>query len=204
MHSRDKRDTVVRVYKYLKSLRKTSLATGAAKSTIHRWLHASDDPQVQRGLQQHRFKKASLQVLHSIGQLVDNAPFVTTEDIRRHIAHRLRVDVSTSCVRCWLKRMSFSRKKATVSYTRPGLDAERHMFCSSYMKYLDPERVISIDETSIYLDMKPSYGYSRLPRLHRTTQTGGRARWTLILAVTNESVAGWIFSHALNQPVCGV
>ena len=51
---------------------------------------------------------------------------------------------------------------------------------------------MSIDESSFYFDMKPSMGYCHsTQRLVVPARPGGRTRWSLLMAVTNERVVGW-------------
>lgn len=75
---------------------------------------------------------------------------------------------------------------------RPGLDEERCVFGRDQLQNVDPERVVSIDETSFYFDMKPTHGYChRSARLRMPCKVGGRARWSMLMAVTTDGIAGW-------------
>jgi hypothetical protein len=69
---------------------------------------------------------------------------------------------------------------------------KRLAFAVDYSAVYDPARVVSIDESSFYFDMKPAHGYChRSRRLRVPSRPGGRTRWSLLMAVSNERVVGW-------------
>lgn len=191
-HSLDVRNIALRAYTSLRSFRKTASVTGLPRSTIHRWVKASNNPNVQAMRRGTVFRKMSLTALAEICRLIDADGYRRPEDIRRIVEHTLHKRLSTSCVRFWMKRAGYTRKKPSVQTVRDGLAAQQMSFCSSRMTNLSPDSVVSIDETCIYLDMKPTYGYAhRSKRFHTVQRTGYRRRWTLTMAVTNEGVCGW-------------
>jgi transposase len=182
----------IKVYLYLKSLRKASSATGLPKSSIHRWVQSSHNPLVLKHVRCAAVRKTTLAVIARICALLNEDGFRSPDDVRQLIAQQTKQQLSTSAVRFWMRKAGYTRKKPTRRVTRDGLEQEQADFCSNHMVYIDPERCVSLDETSFYFDMKPSFGYShRSSRFRITSQTGGRARWSLIMAVTDERVVGW-------------
>jgi transposase len=80
----------------------------------------------------------------------------------------------------------------TRKKTIPELENKRAEFGQSFNDVYHPDRVVSIDESSFYFDMKPSHGYChRSQRLRVPARPGGRIRWSMLMAVTNERVVGW-------------
>jgi hypothetical protein len=101
-------------------------------------------------------RKVTAPVVARIEQIVSaTAGFVTVSDI----THRLRSDgltLSESCVRFWMKRRNLRFKKAGCVFHGEGLLERRLTFCHCNMNVIDPERVVSIDESSFYFDMRPT------------------------------------------------
>lgn len=191
-YSSDAHRIVNTAYQSVRSIRKTAALTGVAKSTVHRWLVSSRHPRTRHLMHRTAFKKASLSVLIEICKSLDACGHLRPSDLKCIIASKLKKDLSVSCVRFWMRRAGYTRKKASVEATKDGLIAQQRAFCEEHMQYVDPERVVSIDETSICFDMKPVYGYShKSKRFRATSRAGERHRWTLIMAVTNERVVGW-------------
>ena len=105
----------------------------------------------------------------------------------------MKLQCSSSSVRFWMRKQSITRKKAGRMVRTNEVDAKRLIFAEKYSAVYDPDRVVSVDEYSFYFDMKPSYGYChRSKRLNVPSRPGGRTRWSLLMAVTNTSVVGWM------------
>ena len=133
---------------------------GLAKSTIHRWVVQL--PAIRRPV---TCRKACPAAVQTILDIVCESAFSTVKSITHQVADRVGKVLSSSCVRFWMKRHGLSRKKPTHVVIRPGLEQERAAFGRDNFQYIDPERVVSVDESSFYFDMKPGYGYCQ--RSHR-------------------------------------
>jgi hypothetical protein len=169
------------------SYRKTAALLDIPRSTIHRWV--SSTPIIQR---QRKARKVTAEAVDHIRQVLNNNPFLTPAEIVSDIRDKLRLALSNSTVRCCIRKCGFSRKKASrfVDISRVGL--QRQIFANEISSLYDPERVVSIDESSFYFDMKLAYGRCRRSeRLRVPARPGGRTRWSLIMAVTNQKVVGW-------------
>lgn len=187
MYSQDARRMCVRSYLLLRSLRKTALLLGASKSTIQRWVR--DNPIIHR---QRCARKATAEAVALISDVLAGSPFDTPSRIAIRIREELGVCLSTSAVRFWIRRNGITRKKAARPIHTADLHDKRVAFAKDYSAVYDPDRVVSIDESSFYFDMKPSHGYcNRSSRLRVPSRPGGRTRWSLLMAVTNERVIGW-------------
>jgi transposase/transposase-like protein len=187
MYSSDCRSVGVRAYLRLKSLRRTSTLLGISKSTIQRWVMNS--PIVQRHRQARKVTADAIKLIETI---VQESPFDTPAKIASKVEGALRLHLSTSSVRFWMKRQNIARKKTSRHVTTPELEAKRVTFAKDYSSVYHPDRVVSIDESSFYFDMKPAHGYChRSRRLSVPARPGGRIRWSLIMAVTNQRVVGW-------------
>ena len=182
MYSKDARACGVTAYLKLRSFRKTAALLGISRSTLHRWVSSS--PLVKRHAQP---RKVTEQVLHSILARIADRPFASPAEVAAHVQQQLSVALSASCIRFWMKRRGVTRKKATRLVMRGELDAVRAAFARQETRYIDPERVLS----SFFFDMKPAFGYcARGKRLRVPAHPGGRMRWSLLMAVSNQSVGG--------------
>lgn len=187
MYSRDARTMAINAYRRTQSLRRVANLLGVSKSSIHRWV--SSNPAIKR---QHDARKATEQAIRMIRSLLDRNPFSTPATISANIRKELGLQLSDSAVRFWMKRGGFSRKKAQRGIVTDELPERRVAFVRDHGSLYDPERVVSIDESAIYFDMKPSRGYChRSKRLFVPARPGGRMRWSLLMAVTNATVVGW-------------
>ena len=187
MYSQDARLMCVRSYMNLRSLRKTAHLLGASKSTIQRWVRSS--PIICR---QRSARKATAVAVTRIVDVLSSNPFDTPARIAIRIREELGISLSASGVRFWIRRSGITRKKASRPVCTADAHDKRVAFAADYSAVYDPDRVISIDESSFYFDMKPAHGYCpRSRRLRVPSRLGGRTRWSLLMAVSNERVVGW-------------
>jgi len=186
-YSKDCRALCVRAYLRMRSLRKTSSLLGISKSSIQRWV--SGCPIIQRERQARKVTESAVQL---ISDIVKSNPFDTPAAISEKLQNALKLHVSSSTIRFWMKRSGITRKKAFRVVQHDDLVVSRTSFAKEFISFIDPERVVSVDESSIYFDMKPDFGYChRSKRLNIPARRGGRVRWSLIMAVTDKRVVGW-------------
>lgn len=187
MYSKDCKAVVVKTYLHFKSMRKTASVVGISKSTIQRWV--ANNPLVKR-IRSRR--KLTHDIVQRITTLLEENPFTNPAIIAATISREFSTSLSSSGVRFWMKKEGITHKKSTRYVTTPDLEERRGHFATDYMSLYDPERVVSMDESSFYFDMKPSKGYChKSRRLKISAEPGGRSRWSLCMAVTNQRVVGW-------------
>ena len=186
-YSSDARACCMVAYMRLRSLRKAAHTTGISKSTIQRWAQGSPLVTTRRAA-----KKATTESIQTIIKVLEDNPFLSPKAVTHLIAQKIKLQLSSSCVRFWMKKMKITRKKARRFNNKDSLPLQRSQFAKDFTSVIDPERVVSIDESSFYFDMKPSYGYcASWKRLKIPALPGGRTRWSLLMAVTNDRVVGW-------------
>ena len=177
----------VRPYMHLRSLRKMALLLGASKSTIQRWVRSS--PLLRR---QRSARKATAEAVAKIIDVLSSNPFDTPARIAIRIREELGLCLSASSIRFWMRRSGITRKKTARPVGTADVHDKRVAFAIDCSAVFDPDRVVSIDESSFYFDMKPAHGYChRSRRLRVPARPGGRTRWSLLMAVSNERVVGW-------------
>jgi transposase len=130
------------------------------------------------------------------------------------IAEKCGINLSESSVGlCIKRRCLYSRKRVRTFVEKDGL-AEKKSYFARQLGELSQHDVLSVDETGIWFDMKPSYGYSkRGQRLRRPVSNYKQTKYTLIMAVSCDEVVhtklvkgacnGSIFATFIRElPVC--
>jgi transposase len=166
-----------------RSLRKVSSIYGCSPSTLSRWVkkHAkAEEPRKKTS------RKAKIEKIESeVAQFVSENPFQRLVDIMVHL-RKSGTDISRSTVHRVLRRAKFTRKRVAAKYCPKYPTKEE---AEKYLSTLKSDReVISIDESSVYLESRPIYGYSkkgtRLSKQMNKPLRGNRK--TLILAISNK------------------
>ena len=93
-----------------------------------------------------------------IEQCIRDDPCTTMASIKHHIQTTLGLVLSEECVRLHRVSLNLTRKKVQRVVTKPGLHMKRKQF-EMDRKAHSADDVISIDESSFWFSMKPSYGY---------------------------------------------
>jgi len=186
-YSEDAKAICVKAYIKLRSVRKTASLTGVSKSSVSRWVHKNPLVRRIRGA-----VKVTNDAIFRIESIIAKNPFERPAKIAEHIQQDMKLHLSTSTVRFWMRRRGLTFKKASRKVVSPEVDAMRARFSAENGNLIDPERIVSIDESSFYFDMIQSRGYChRSSRLSIPARRGGRMRWSLLMAVTNDAVVGW-------------
>ena len=178
MYSLDLRNSAVRHYLKVRSLRKVAGIFHVGKSTLDRWvkpIHTARNA---------RKRRRAAAVAH-IEELVTANPFTTLSKLKASLATE---DIKVSCTTSWriLRDSGYSRKRARhrSSQRQPSLEE-----CEQFVAALETtgER-ISIDEVCIYLHESPHYGYA--PRgervIHRTKKPPRSNKLSMLLAISDK------------------
>ena len=158
------------------------------KSTLCRWLNSHHIvKQVKSRKNNSLFEKTK----SSLSSFINQNPFSTSYDIIQHLKKTVNITPSQSTVCRTLKRMKYVRKHPTQTYTQnPEIDKLRYEF-SQKIRFVDPEHIISIDETNFYINLKPQKGYVRKGHTIRKEKFKGGRRLTVLLAVTSSGIKDW-------------
>jgi transposase len=191
MHGIDLKNAAVHMYKHCTfSLRQvvSMLGNRFSKSSLQRWIQGH--PATKRLFAPR--SKVTSQVQDALDSYISSNPFATSQDVSDHLVKELNVSLSPSTVRCWRKKIGFTRKR---TYARaPDTEAVKQHQKEYVMKAmdLDIDDVISVDETCVYFDIPARSGYSRKgTRLHIPLSRHRRKKYTLILAVGTMGVIHW-------------
>ena len=165
---------LVHYLNFERSLRKVFSKYGCSPSTLCRWV------------KKKRSRKSIIsQIENTVADYITENPFKRLIDIVHHLRDK-DVHISKSTAYRILRKAKFTRKRASAKYC-PKLPTRED--ATAYLSTFRSENeVISIDESSIYMESRPLYPYSRKgTRLSKTMNKPLRGnRITLILAISNQ------------------
>lgn len=175
------------------SLRRVASAYSVGKSTLQRWIQQCGLDQNIPGPARNRFKKVTDQILLTIQDALRRNPFLTSLNLRSLVRRCHGVTLSQETVRRSIRRCGITRKRAKPTIMKSKryweqLQVKREEFVETY-RAIQPNEVLSIDETAIHANLHPIYGYStRGKRLRVPTTTMRAEKYSLIMAMSSTRV----------------
>ena len=169
------------MYGKLKSLRHVSgLTNEVSKSTIHNWVtNVPNHPKACR--------KTTEDNVDFVRSLLQNNAYLCARDIITEIKTRFRMEISETSVRTCIKKAGFTYKKCRYVVTKENLDAKRAEFAARVSATINPNDVLSVDESSVAFETMAQYGYApKGRRLNAPVATMRSKRWSLLLATGND------------------
>jgi transposase len=141
MHGIDLKNAAVHMYKHCTfSLRQvvSMLGNRFSKSSLQRWIQGH--PATKRLFAPR--SKVTSQVQDALDSYISSNPFATSQDVSDHLMKELNVSLSPSTVRCWRKKIGFTRKR---TYARaPDTEAVKQQQKEYVMKAMD----LDIDDST--------------------------------------------------------
>lgn len=167
-----------------------------SKSTISNWNRKQSHAPRQT-------TKTTTSTVDFVAQALKNDPFLTAKQLKTMIENAKGFSISLSSVRTCIRKAGFTYKKARYIVCKEGLDDIRLSFAKHVINNVDPETVISIDETSIEYDSPPICGYSkRGQRLTCKTRMFNRKRWSVLMAVSVKGIVDtWMIEGSIDSDV---
>jgi transposase len=187
MYSLDLKNLAVSLYyQKFRSYRKASSFLGLSKSSIHRWVSQSAITKRKR-----RNKKLQDNILAFINSSISSNPFITIKSLRSLINERFSVEISRSSIHLSIHKLQYTRKR-TKQVTDNEMIQEKIRLFRDHRNFINPEEVISIDETYFDVSMYPKYGYSkRGNRLRCAKSFTRRQKFSVIMAISSNGVIDW-------------
>lgn len=171
---------VVHYVHFHRSLRKVAKLYKCCHTTLSRWVKH------QYGGKNRVEKIPSVtRIDEVVTKLITEDPFKRLIDIV-HDLKDMGINISKSTVHRILMKQRFSRKRTLPKYCPKPTSKET---ATEFLSQLNSDKeIISIDESSVYLESCPLYGYSkkgtRLCKQMKSRLRGNRV--TLILAISNK------------------
>lgn len=161
-HSHDYKLSAVRLYLKTKSLRRTCEAFECEKSSLERWIQRYlETGDVSDKKRSGRPRKVNSEIEQFIRREVRKQPTLTLLELVKAVRDEFGTLLHHTTVYHTLDKMGITRKRLRKHYyPEKKLETEKQDLTNYYRRVLsqDPNKIISIDETGIYLNMKPAYG----------------------------------------------
>jgi transposase len=198
------------IYTYArnKSCRKTAIEIGCSKSSVSNWVKQADSCVLGIQKTKNRYNyKITTEIAELVKKEVAKCAYLKLKEIKDIVKGYFDIELSTSSIRKCLKISHISRKKSKKFVVKSKayydkLEIQRKEFIENIIK-LDKKYIISIDETAIYKQMKPSYGYSLKGQPVIETVTNQRhEKYSLIIAITSDKVLHYeIHKGSINRDI---
>jgi transposase len=182
------------------TIRSLALFQRISKSTVHRWIHLSN-----LACRRYASRKVLPHVILTIAAKIREDPFVTYAHLKELVHARHGTMLSSGSIHSCLKRGKLVRKRAHKITSTPELIVARKTYRESY-RGVDMDSVVSIDESSFYIDMKPVYGYSRRGErlLVPKSIKRDKQRVSLLMAITTGGVLAYhVHPGSINGQIFG-
>ena len=170
---------VVHYVHFHRSLRKVAKLYNCCHTTLSRWVKH------EYGAKKTRRIPSVKRIDELVTNIILENPFKRLIDIV-HDLKDLEINISKSSVHRILRKEQFSRKRTNPKYCPKPTSKET---ASTFLSELNSDaEIISVDESSVYLESCPIYGYSRKgTRVCKNMKSPLRGnRVTLILAISNK------------------
>src|SRR6476620_988862 len=193
MYSSDLKCRAIAMYLTCKKKKRMGLREVATllligKSTLHRWIHAN--PLCQRI---RKLREDNVNVMNLIRHVLDISPFTTYATLKASIQSSLNITMSVATICRCVRKLNVTRKRTSTTVPENDRVASLRTDVAGVLLQVNPAHVISIDETSFYLDMAPLYGYSlKGTRVRKSrSRAGSRKRVSVLMAVATTGVVDY-------------
>lgn len=156
MYQKGFRDAALRVYDFVRSVRKTSKILNIAKSTFQRWKRNST------ANKQSVLSKRQATIQAAVRKYITENPFTTCNQLRNIIKQSLGVNASRQFIAVVIKRNGFSKVKTRNVHLKHHEQLPR---LKEFMKHLlecvqDDTMIVAIDECGVDSRTIPKLGYA--------------------------------------------
>jgi transposase len=196
-HSDDYKLSAVMYYiNHNEDLRDTCNIFKCKYQSLHRWIKRY---KLQGNISRKTRKNHNLKITPEIEKFVKDQvkrdPTTTLWEYSKLVNDKFNVILTDRSINNILNRMKITRKRLRSKYypeKREGQEATDLKTFYEKLNTYDYKRTICLDETSIYLNMKPSYGRSRSgTRVIKKTNIYPFKRYNMLCAICANKVVGW-------------
>jgi transposase len=196
-HSNDYKLNAVKLYNKLNSVRKTCEYIDYSKSALHRWLiRYFETGSVDKNKYKTRKSIITNEILESIKKLILSNPTINLTKIKKKLNNTYNIDISTSYVYYLVRyHINFTNKQVRKKYypekKLQTLDDDKIAFYNEIIKK-GIENIISIDESSFYLNMSKNFGRSEKgKKCYKTTHKYPFVKFNFICAIKYGKIIGY-------------
>jgi len=182
----------IKHYKKYGSLRKTCKIFNCSKSSLQRWIEKHNNPNKERKKSK---RKVNNEIINFVKKIIDKRSNIILIQIQNKINNKFNIKLSLMTIFRIIKKINYSRKRLRKKYfPDKKIEIEKDLL-KEYYKRLDTikiNKLISIDETSIYLNMSLSYGRSKKgKRAYLKTTKYPYVKYNMICGIKYGKIIGY-------------
>lgn len=196
-HSEDYKLSAVKYYlDHNEDMRDTCKIFRCKFQSLGRWINQYNKfGTLKRKTRKHTTIKVSPEMEVFVKQYVKKHPTSTLWDSAKQVSDTFGINISDSTIHDILTRHRITRKRLRSKYypeKRIGQEKDDLTTFYNTLSEYDYKKTICLDETSIYLNMNPSYGRSRSgTRVVKKTTIYPYKRFNMLCAISAGKVIGW-------------
>ena len=159
-HSDDYKETAIKYYMTTNdSLRNTCAIFGCCHTSLTRWINQyEENGNVKRKQRNNKNIKVLPQIEVFILEIVKDNPFLTLLEIAHLVSINFDIVLSQMTIHNILNQNKITRKRRKLRYFPPDQKISKAQELKQFYKNLgkiDKKKLISLDETAIYINMMP-------------------------------------------------
>jgi transposase len=196
-HSDDYKLSAVMYYiNHNEDLRDTCDIFKCKHQSLHRWIKRYKlQGDIRRKTRKNHNLKITPEIERFIKEHVRKYSTTTLWELSKLVNEKFKIHLTDSSIYNILNKHKITRKRLRSKYypeKREGQEASDLKTFYEKLNTYDYKRTICLDETSIYLNMKPSYGRSRSgTRVIKKTNIYPFKRYNMLCAICANKVVGW-------------
>lgn len=185
-HSSNYKESAVKYYKKCKNLRKTCEIYECKKSTLQRWVKRyNNGTGLNRKIDKREKRIVTDDIIKFIKEQVRKEPTIILTQLKKLIKNKFKVDLTKMTIYRVINNNNITRKKLRKRYYPQKKDEKKDLEeYYSKIKKINKRKIISIDETSIYLNMTLGYGRSKKGyRVYKKTSIYPFKKYNMLCAI---------------------
>jgi len=196
-HTEDYKQTAVKYYlEHNEDMRNTCEIFNCKFQSLARWVEKyKKNGNINRKTRKNHNLKITPEIEKFVKEYVRKYSTTTLWELSKLVNDKFKIHLTDSSIYNILHKHKLTRKRLRSKYypeKREGQEASDLKTFYAKLNTYDYKRTICLDETSIYLNMKPSYGRSRSgTRVIKKTNKYPFKRYNMLCAICADKVVGW-------------
>ena len=196
-HTEDYKQTAVKYYlEHNEDMRNTCEIFNCKFQSLARWVEKyKQNGNINRKTRKNHNLKITPEIERFVKEYVRKYSTTTLWELSKLVNDKFKIHLTDSSIYNILNKHKITRKRLRSKYypeKREGQEASDLKTFYEKLNTYDYKRTICLDETSIYLNMKHSYGRSRSgTRVIKKTNKYPFKRYNMLCAICADKVVGW-------------
>jgi len=196
-HKEDYKQTAVKYYlEHNEDMRNTCEIFNCKFQSLARWVEIyKRNGNINRKTRKNHNLKITPEIEKFVKEYVRKYSTTTLWELSKLVNDKFKIHLTDSSIYNILHKHKLTRKRLRSKYypeKREGQEASDLKIFYEKLNTYDYKQTICLDETSIYLNMKPSYGRSRSgTRVIKKTNKYPFKRYNMLCAICADKVVGW-------------